>query len=381
MKSIQELEAARNALEVLRDAIMTKATREKRSSLYATEAKELRTLVALIDDVDDQIDDWHRSGRGNPEVRRIVAGTGVGSGWATRAADVLRSMGGESRAVVNGTVDVPSLVSPSVVAKSRPERLVDLLVNRESAPSNAIEYFRQTVRTNNAAPVADLATKPTSTFTSVSVEDRCRVIAHTSEEVPIRLWQDAADIIRWLEAEMVEGVLDALESQVISGSGTSENMLGLLNVAGTTAVAYNTSVPVTLRKAITALQTIGVKPNAWVLNPADVEAIDLLRFSIDPAAASPQSWLLDGYTNGVANSANIFGDASIARVASNSVPAGTAILGDWSQIRLYVREGVQLDVDRGGELFKKNAAILRAEMRAISAVLRPASFAKVDLTP
>jgi HK97 family phage major capsid protein len=142
---------------------------------------------------------------------------------------------------------------------------------------------------------------------------------------------------------------------------------------------------VTLRKAVTALQNIGVRPNAWVLNPSDVEALDLLRYSIefDPenATDSPQKYLLDGYVNGVANSANIFGDPSIHRVVSTSVPAGTAILGDWSQIRLYVREGMRLDIDAGGAHFTNNTAVLRAEMRAVAAHLRPASFAKVDLTP
>jgi hypothetical protein len=42
---------------------------------------------------------------------------------------------------------------------------------------------------------------------------------------------------------------------------------------------------------------------------------------------------------------------------------------------------MRLDVDTAGELFKTNAAILRAELRAGVGHLRPASFAKVDLTP
>ena len=36
--------------------------------------------------------------------------------------------------------------------------------------------------------------------------------------------------------------------------------------------------------------------------------------------------------------ANIFGDSSIRRVISNSVPAGTAILGDWSKLKVFVRQ-------------------------------------------
>ncbi len=37
------------------------------------------------------------------------------------------------------------------------------------------------------------------------------------------------------------------------------------------------------------------------------------------------------------------------------------MLGDWNQLRLYVREDVRLDVDAGGELFTKNQAVVRAD--------------------
>jgi len=86
-----------------------------------------------------------------------------------------------------------------------------------------------------------------------------------------------------------------------------------------------------------------------------------------------------GYTNTLAGSNNIFGDG-IARVVSNSVPAGTAVLADWSRVRLEVREDVRLDVDTSGANFATNSAIFRAETRVGLAHLRPSAFAIVDLT-
>lgn len=384
---IAQLQKGRRSAVAQRTQITDKVAAEARTHLTTAETTAFETLTTLIRGIDEEIEELEadrvRSGMDNPEVQRIARGTTAhrSDGWANRAARSLRKMSGEQRAIASGSVDVPALVTPTVTPKTRPERLIDLLVNRQAVSGNAIEYFRQTVRTNNATAVADLADKPTSVHTVAPITDRCRVIAHLSEAVPVRLWQDAADVVTWLESEMTEGVLDALEAQVIAGDGIGEDMTGLLTVAGTTSVAFSTSVPVTLRKAVTALQNIGVRPNAWVLNPSDVEALDLLRYSIDPETDSPQSWLLDGYTNGITNSGNIFGDDSVARVISPSVPAGTAVLGDWSQIRLYVREDMRLDVDAGGELFTKNAAVLRAEMRAVAAHLRPASFAKVDIEP
>jgi hypothetical protein len=78
-------------------------------------------------------------------------------------------------------------VEPTISRIVRPSRLIDLLVNRKALDGNAFEYFRQTVRTNNAATVPDNALKPTSVFTTAAVQDRARVVAHLSEPAPIRL--------------------------------------------------------------------------------------------------------------------------------------------------------------------------------------------------
>ncbi|MDX1885821.1 phage major capsid protein [Mycolicibacterium sp. 120270] len=191
----------------------------------------------------------------------------------------------------------------------------------------------------------------------------------------MRLLADYGSLTRWLNSELTEGVLTALEAQVIAGSGTGENMTGVLTVAGSTTVAFATDVVTTLRKGLTALQNLGVQPNAWVLNPADAEAVDLTK-----EGTGGIGFLTDGYTTGNALSGNIFGDPNIQRVVSPSVPAGTAILGDWSKIGLWVREGVRVDIGFPDDTFKKNQAVLRGEMRVGAGVLMPPSFAVIDLT-
>lgn len=295
--------------------------------------------------------------------------------WSTRAAGAIASMRRGERAVVSGSIDVPSIVAPEVYAKPRPTRLTDLLVTRTAVPGNAFEYFQQTVRTNLADVVADNALKPTSTFTMLGVEDRVRVMAHLTEAIPLRLLADHGALVRWLNSELSEGVLDALEREVIRGDGTGEHLTGLLHTDGTTEVTFTTDPITTLRSALTALQVLGVQPNAWVLHPADAQAVDLTRWSTDGG------YLADGFANGNAASANVFGDSGIQRVISPSVPQGRAILGDWTKLGLFVREGVRIDIDAGGELFTKNQAILRAEARIGAGVLMPPAFAVISLGP
>jgi HK97 family phage major capsid protein len=185
--------------------------------------------------------------------------------------------GAEGRAIVSGSVDVPTLALPQVVDIPRPVRLIDLLTNRASS-TYALEYYQQTAKTNAAAPVADLATKPTSTFTVKAVQDRARVYAHLSQPLPLRIFWQIESIVSWLANEMAQGVYAAIEADTVSGNGSGEHVTGILNTSGTTAVPFATDVPTTLRSAVTALQNLGEQPNGWALNPNDAAALDLTRW-------------------------------------------------------------------------------------------------------
>lgn len=288
--------------------------------------------------------------------------------WGLKAAERVRAAGAGLglKALVSGTIDIPNPVLTDVVYNPQAvTTFLDLITTRRQiSGQNNFSYLRQTVRTNNAAPVADGATKPTSVFTVAEVEDTVQVIAHLSEAIPERYLADHAQLGRFLEQEMRAGVMQALEAQVAAGDGTAPNLSGILDVSGTTAVAYNTGKLVTARKALTALELLNEKPNAWVLNPADSETFDLTS-SADGVYLIPP------------------GDPlwRIPRFTSAQVPAGTAILADWRQALLVIREDATLAGDRSGTLFDKNQVKLRMEGRYGFGVLRPQAFAVVDLTP
>lgn len=369
-------------------ALLDKAEAEGRDQLTEAETTEFRQRKAHIDELDELIDhqrgELERSGQLDPDTQRVRqassadggAGGSEAQAWAQRAAQAIHAMGGEGRALVSGAVDVPRLVEPTITPMARPKRLIDLLVNRKQIEGNAFEYFRQTLRTNNAAPVADGAVKPTSILTTTAIQDRARVVAHLSEPAPLRLLQDVEGLADWLATEMAEGVLDALERQIIVGNGAGENFTGVRAVAGRTQVPFATDVPTTMRKALSALQLAGETPNAYVMHPTDAETIDLSRWGASGGLLVP-----GGYANGGDSAnANIFGGPEILRVISPSVPAGTALLADWSTIRLYVREQINVLLDISGELFTKNQFVARGEGRFGVGVLRPSAIADIDLT-
>ncbi|QNJ91524.1 phage major capsid protein [Mycolicibacterium fluoranthenivorans] len=347
---------------------------------------ETATYMGFVDtirDLDEQTkevrSELERMGRAPVKTPGGLDSRAYARQWSQRVADQMsQAMGGgaEGRAVVSGSLDIPQFIEPEVIPMARPQRLIDLFTNRITVESNSFEYYQQSARTNLATAVADGNVKPTSTLTVTPHTDRCRVVAHLSEPAPIRLWHDIEAFTSWLTSEMVEGVLDGLEAQIVSGSGTGENMLGLLNTAGTTAVPFTTDVVTTLRSAVTALQTIGEQPTGWALNPADAQTVDMLRWN------TAGGFLSGGYEHdpgtGFGSSSNIFGP-DVKRVVSPSVPQGTAILGDFTKLRVYVREDAHIDVDASGVLFTKNQFIARGEGRFGIGVLRPSAFAIATL--
>jgi HK97 family phage major capsid protein len=329
------------------------------------EAKANHEIMATIAGIGAEIGGIPLRGSEGPATK---AAPGVGSAWAKavagRIGKAAEAIG--VKALTSGTIDVPSPVTQDIVTMPQnPRRILDLLVDRQALAGNTFEFLRQTVRTNNAAPVADSAQKPTSVFTVAPVEDRARVVAHLSEAIPERFLNDQPSLLRFLDSEMREGVLQALETQIMSGDGTGENFTGLLNTSGTLVDVFTT-----LRKARTALELYNQVPTAWVLHPSDIETIELTQ-------DNEGRYYLGG-PSGELNVTTVFGE--LPRIPSTAVPAGTAVLGDWSQLRLLVREDVRLDADKSGTLFEKNQIKLRAEGRFGFAVLRPAAFVEIDLT-
>lgn len=299
-----------------------------------------------------------------------------GSTWAREVAGRLtksaQTMGVKS--LFTGKIDIPSPLGV-VSLPEVPNTVLDL-IPREAIDTPTFAYLRQVGRVENAAVVPDFGIKPVSEYSWEPVEDRCRVVAHLSQPIPERFLTDYAAVVGQLDSQMRAGVLRALEAQVLTGDGVGENMTGILTTSGVRQVDWAGSLPVTARKALTALDKAGIAPTAWVMHPDDAEAADLLtdstgRFLLDTPAAD-----------------RVFG-AGVHRVTSLGVKPGQAILADWRMAKLLVREAEQtLAATQGtatlnGEqvsLFERNLCQLRAEGRFGFSVMFPGAFAVVDVS-
>jgi HK97 family phage major capsid protein len=274
----------------------------------------------------------------------------------------------------------------------RPLTLRNLVTNGTTT-SDSIEYVRVTSITNNAAPVAEASSaalpgalsnpltnaalggyKPESGMAVARYSTPVRTIAHW---IPVtkRALADAAQMVTLIDGFLEYGLEEELEDQMIAGDGSGENFEGLANVSGVQSQAFDNSVGgdvlSTLRKAKTKVQLVGrANPNGYVMNPADLETIDLLKDNEGRFYGSGP------FSAGVAPS--LWG---LPIVQSEAVPAGTAYVGAWDKAILWDRQSATITTtDSHGDFFVRNLVAILAEARMAFGVLQPNAFVEIDLT-
>ncbi|MEU1506436.1 phage major capsid protein [Kitasatospora sp. NPDC005748] len=276
-------------------------------------------------------------------------------------------------------------------AFQRPLRMRDVVTTGRTT-SDTVEYVRLTAVTNNAAPVAEATTaaaptapggagalvnaagggyKPESGFTTAKISTNVKTIANW---LPItkRAISDAAQVMTLIDAFLKYNLEEELEDQMVQGDGTGENFDGIGNVSGVQSQSWDTDLLTTLRKAKTKVKTVGRSvANAYLLNPADTETIDLLQDSEarfyygGPAVAGPDQMSM----------------WRLPVIETEAVPAGTGYVGDFKKCILWDREQATIQMtDSHLDFFVRNLVAVLAEMRAAFGVIQPNAIVEIDLT-
>lgn len=270
----------------------------------------------------------------------------------------------------------------------RPLTIRDIISVRRTG-SDTIEYVVQTAHTNAAATVPEAAssgafgdgTGGTATLLtggykpegSWAFERKTATVKTIAEWVPAtkRALADAAQLEGLINDELRADIAETEENQVLLGDGTGENLTGILATSGIQTQAWSTDIFTTVRKAITKARVVGrVVPNAVVLNPVEVEAIDLARegagtgqfLGAGPFAMGPRTlW-------------------GLPVVESEAVTAGRGIVGDFSKAVLWDREQTTVTMtDSHADFFIRNMVAVLAEERVAFGVVRPTAFVDTDV--
>jgi len=282
----------------------------------------------------------------------------------------------------SGAIGVPQLSAVLPAVGERLESILQVLPT-ETTSNASIEFLRETTRVHEAAPVAEGATKPTSTYELEELVRKVEVIAHLTPSSPRHWFKDAPGLQRYLDTVLRLGVQLALEDQVINGTGTSPQLEGMLSVAGHLVQGWDgVDILSTSRRAITLLELLSIPTDGlcYVLHPNDWEAAELLEASDSGAYKMNVG---DGRAPVNRQARRLWGVQVALSVAT---PEGTGLLFDRRSVQLYEREAIELswsenvyDSVSGTTDFERNLLKWRCEGRWCLVIYKPDAIVEIDL--
>ncbi len=270
-----------------------------------------------------------------------------------------------------GTSLVPGARVPGIFGL--PERTLTIrdLVLPGQTSSSSIEYVKETGYTNNAAPVAETTTKPYSDLTFDMTSAPVRTIAHLFK-ASRQILDDAPALRSYIDGRARYGLRFAEENQLLNGSGTGQNIHGLVPQATAFSPAFTlpgaTGID-RLRLAILQVVLAEYPATAFVLNPIDWTKIELTKDAGgNYIIGNPQGSLTPTLWN-------------LPVVSTQAMAAGEFLTGAFS-FAAQIFDRLDIEVLLSSENvddFEKNMFTIRAEERLAFAVYRPESFVTGDV--
>lgn len=262
----------------------------------------------------------------------------------------------------NVTGQIPQAERESGITRivRRQPFIVDL-VNTGTISSTTWEWVEQKAPEGGAAMTAEGAAKSQADFDLVLASASVRKVT-----AYIKISKEMLDDIPLMEAEINQELTELInlevDAQVLSGDGTGQNLVGILeNATAFDAGSFAAAVDEAnnqdvLAVAINQIMIAQFQPNYIVLHPSDVTAMGLQK-------ASDGHYVLPPY-------ANVDGTVvkGIPVVQNTGVTEGTYLVGDFSKSGVRYKEGLVIDMGYENDDFTKNFVTILAETRLVQRV-------------
>ncbi len=385
-----ELKAATDSVKKHAETTQTelknlgKVTEETKASADKALA-EMNAISARMTEVEQKM--ARRGGDGRPDEPQTIGEMVLGSDDVKAALaqrDLFKGrVSVEVKAITSAATTVGSGVSGTtslVPADRRPGMIMlpdrrltvrDLLMPGRTT-SGVIEYPKETLFTNNAAPVAETAQKPESNMTFEQVTTPVRVIAHWVAASK-QILSDAPMLQSYIDGRLRYGLAYKEEQQLLTGDGTGQNLLGIMPQATTFAAPAGAPTTTThidkLRVALLQAALAEYPSTGMVLNPIDWTTIELTKDTTGQyIIGNPQGTLAP----------TLWGLPVVATqaMAQNNFLVGAFRLG----AQIFDRwDATVLISTENSDNFVKNMVTILAEERLGLAVYRPQAFVKGTL--
>jgi len=263
-------------------------------------------------------------------------------------------------AKLEGTIE--GMKEAKIVGSTRIVRRAPFLrqiVNAGVTLSKYITYIEQANIEGGADMTAEGALKSQSSFDLVerqAVTQKITAFIKVSKE----MISDLPFMQREINTELMELVALKLDAQILSGDGTGNNLVGILenaipwavgSFAGQVAVPNQLDV---LRVAIAQIETALFQPNYIVMHPTDVAKFDVTK-TVYGEYTQPMI-----YTD--LNGVKRYNGIEI--IVNTGIDVDTFLVGDFTKSNLRVREEMNIQVGFVNDDFTKNLFTVLCEARA-----------------
>jgi HK97 family phage major capsid protein len=255
---------------------------------------------------------------------------------------------------------------PGIIAQPERKMTIRDLLMPGQTDTNSVEYVRETGFTNNAATVAEGATRAKSNLTFDLKTAPIRTIAHMFK-ASRQLLDDAKGLASYIDGRARYGLGFREELQFLFGDGTGTNILGIVPQASAFAPAITLTAPTAIDKLrLAMLQAVLAEyaASGFVLNPIDWTGIELTK-------DEQGRYIVGSPING--STPRLWG---LPVVETQAMTAGTFLTGAFNLgAQVFDRQEVEVLLSTENvDDFEKNMVSIRAEERAGLAVYRPESF-------
>lgn len=336
-----------------------------------TVQEELKTAGTRLFDIEQKLAGGNPD---DPSTKKSFA--------AQTAEDLHKSWDGKS----SGKVDVKSFdkqlgsgaasagaliqpqVNPGILMPGLRRLTIRDLLAQGRISSNSLEYVRENVFINSAAPVAEGNLKPESNLTFTKETATVKTIAHWIQ-ASRQVMDDAPMLESYVNNRLLFGLALVEEGQLLNGDGTGDNLVGLNQVA----TAYDDTLTATgdtradmIAHAIFQTSESEFEASGIILNPRDWHAIALLKdadgryiFGGPAAFAAKVMW-------------------GLPVVATKAQAQGTFTVGGFDLAsQVWDRMDATVEVSREDrDNFVKNMLTLLCEERLALAHYRPTAIIK-----
>jgi len=330
--------------------------------------EELKTATTRLFDIEQK----QASGAENPSAEKAmdeyIADEAIKSWNGSKARVEVKTF--TSKALGSTAASAGDLVAPQRLAGVLMPGLRRLTVRQLLAQgritSNSLEYVRENVFTNSAAPVAEGTLKPESNLTFTKETANVKTIAHWIQ-ASRQIMDDAPLLQSYVNNRLMYGLALAEEAQLLNGDGTGDNLIGLNTVAtdydATLTAAGDTRADV-IAHAVYQVTESEFDASGIVLHPRDWHNIALLK-------DANGNYIFGGPA---AFAANVMWGLPV--VATRAQAQGTFTVGGFDMAsQVFDRMDASVEISREDrDNFVKNMLTILCEERLALAHYRPTAI-------